>query len=57
MGGSVINVVVPREGENVGKVFVKFSAIEGAKQAQQALHGRKFDGQQVHNLRDMHILG
>ncbi|XP_039042018.1 splicing factor U2af large subunit B-like isoform X2 [Hibiscus syriacus] len=51
--GALVNVVIPRpnpHGEpspGVGKVFLEYSDVEGSKEAQAAMNGRKFGGNQV----------
>ncbi|XVF83098.1 hypothetical protein PTKIN_Ptkin16aG0105400 [Pterospermum kingtungense] len=51
--GALVNVAIPRpnpSGEpspGVGKVFLEYTDVEGAKKAQAAMNGRKFGGNQV----------
>ncbi|GKU94566.1 hypothetical protein SLEP1_g8038 [Rubroshorea leprosula] len=51
--GILVNVIIPRPNPNgepspgVGKVFLEYSDVDGAKKALAAMNGRKFGGNQV----------
>lgn len=51
--GVLVNVVIPRPSPNgeptpgLGKVFLEYADAESSTKARQALHGRKFGGNQV----------
>ncbi|GLT79993.1 hypothetical protein SLA2020_514560 [Shorea laevis] len=51
--GTLVNVIIPRPNPNgepspgVGKVFLEYSDVDGAKKALATMNGRKFGGNQV----------